>query len=312
MNMDFAQFLNAITKRGKIDLHSHSTASDGSFTPFEVYRLAQINRLCFFALSDHDTISGVEQLLKENITLIDYMTECDCTLSDLKKQFEEDKMQKKPLLIPSIELSVDFEGQNVHLLGYFSGADIKGLEPYLAKQQENRRIRNCKLIKRLQAIGLTIPDNYLENEQGNQSKGRVDIAKWLVKNQYCKDIKEAFENYLEEGKIAYIPREKTDLTEAAQAISDQNGFPVIAHPHQYGWCKDQKLATKKILALQEKMPIGIEVFHSAATLEQQNILRNIVLKYNLVMTAGSDFHGLNKVDHDLYTEQDLYLNHYKK
>ncbi len=312
MNMEFAQFLNALTLIGKIDLHSHSTASDGSLTPLEIYRLAQTNHLCFFSLADHDTLSGVEQLLQNNISLINYMHDYACSFHDLKKQFKENKMLKKPLLIPSVELSVDFEGQNVHLLGYFTGSDIKGLKPYLTKQRETRQKRNFKLIKRLQALGFAIPDNYLEMSQKGYSRGRVDIAKWLVKNQYSTNIADAFEHFLGDGKIAYIPREKADLTEAAQTIHAQNGFPVIAHPHQYGWCKDRDLATKKILTLQKTIPIGIEVFHSAATSEEQNMLKKIVLEHGLIMTAGSDFHGLNKMNHNLYTEQHLYLNHYKK
>ncbi len=311
LNHLLSNFLNTITHFGMIDLHCHSTASDGSDSPDNIYNLARNNKLLFFSLTDHDTMSGVEVLLKKNISIDNDFIQNDIIGKDLSGILDS-PLRPSPLFVPGVELSVFFEGQNVHLLGYFIGEDILKLKPFLETQRQARSERNMQMIERLHELGFDIPKDYLSSQKEGKSKGRVDVAKWLVQNGICKDISEAFNSFLGEGKPAYVPRKIIELEDAAKQIIKCNGVPVIAHPHLYGWCENEGLAYRKIHALQSAYAIGVEVFHSDATIENQKLLKSIALKLNVPITAGSDYHGINKKDHDLYSSHSKFTNFYKK
>ena len=312
MNIALGSFLNNLTKQGSIDLHVHSTASDGSFSPEEVFILAKENQLNCLALTDHDTNEGVLELMDNHVSLDQYMQDQQMNLWKLSKQIESQNLLKSPLIIPGIELNVEFEKQNVHLLAYFSGYQIKNLKSFLKLQRKNRFERNKKMINKLQELNILIPSNTLDPTFSEPVPGRVKTAKWLVKNDYVNSIQEAFDFYLGDNKAAYVPREKVKIEEALQVIDEANGFPVIAHPHQYGWCQSQELLNQKIQHLLKITQLGIEVFHSDASLEQQNLLWQCAEENNLFFTAGSDFHGANKEGHDMYTASDSPFNHYGK
>ena len=312
MNIALGSFLNNLTKQGSIDLHVHSTASDGSFSPEEVFILAKENQLNCLALTDHDTNEGVLELMDNHISLDQYMQDQQMNLWKLSKQIESQNLLKSPLIIPGIELNVEFEKQNVHLLAYFSGYQIKNLNNFLKLQRKNRFVRNKKMINKLHELNIPIPSNTLDPTFSEPVPGRVKTAKWLVKNDYVNSIQEAFDFYLGDNKAAYVPREKVKIEEALQVIDEANGFPVIAHPHQYGWCQSQELLNQKIQHLLKITQLGIEVFHSDASLEQQILLWQCAEENNLFFTAGSDFHGANKEGHDMYTASDSPFNHYGK
>lgn len=280
MNDKLGLFLSKISEIGGIDLHTHSTASDGSFSPKQVMQLAQTNQLQYIALTDHDTIQGCLELIEQYPVLEDYLAE---QYSDNKFLFNqhsngilltkqhktENHENHSPILIPGVELSVFFEYQEIHLLAYYTGQEIKKIEGFLEEQRVARDKRNLELIKRMRDLGIPIPKNELDPSPEQPVTGRVKVAKWLVANNYVNSIQQAFDDYLAEGKPAYVPRQRVKLEHALQLIDESNGFPVIAHPHQYGWCDDLILLTEKITKIANMANIGIEAFHSNANLEQQ-------------------------------------------
>ncbi|NLM19791.1 MAG: PHP domain-containing protein [Clostridiaceae bacterium] len=312
MNNKLGLFLSKITETGGIDLHVHSTASDGSYTPKQVMQLAQINQLKYIALTDHDTIQGCLELIGQYSVLEDFLPEQysdNRFLSNqnldgnclIKRHKTENHKNQNPILIPGVELSVVFEDQEIHLLAYYSGQSIKKIDDFLEKQRVIRGKRNLELIKRIHDLGIPIPKNELDPSPEQPVTGRVKVAKWLVANNYVNSIQQAFDDYLAEGKPAYVPRQGVELEYALQLIEQSNGFPVIAHPHQYGWCENQSLLIEKITKIANLANIGVEAFHSNASLKQQKMIFSLARKLNLPFTAGSDFHGSNKEDHQLYS-----------
>lgn len=303
MNYQLGLFLSKITKAGGIDLHTHSTASDGSYTPQQLMQLAQTNNLIFIALTDHDTIQGCLEIIGQYSVLEDFLNAARHSEKDLvAERYKIEKNTKQdPILIPGVELSVIFEDQEIHLLAYYSGQEIKQLDIFLEEQRVLRSIRNQELIQRIRDLGIPIPQNELNPSPEQPVTGRVKVAKWLVANNYVNSIQQAFDDYLAEGKPAYVPRRRVELEYALQLIEQSNGFPVIAHPHQYGWCKNHTLLTEKITKIMNLAKIGVEAFHSNANPEQQKMIFALAEKLNLPFTAGSDFHGINKEDHQLYS-----------
>ncbi|MGI6560475.1 MAG: PHP domain-containing protein [Saccharofermentanales bacterium] len=312
IHQELGLFLRDITDLGKIDLHSHSTASDSSTTPDEVMQLATTNQLNFIALTDHDTIDGITTIIDQYPTLEKFLQNSKKDYSWLLEQIKLDLLPDNPLLIPGVELSVIFENQEIHLLAYFSGQKIKNLNPFLEEQRTLRYQRNSRLIKRLHQLNIPIPEDELEPTSDQPVTGRVKTARWLLENEYVTSINQAFKEYLAEGKPAYVPRERVSLESALEIIAATEGFPVIAHPHQYGWCESKQLLAQKIEKLTSLSQIGIEVYHSDATLIQQKTLLNLAQELNLPYTAGSDFHGINKEKHELYSCHDNPDNFYGK
>ncbi|NLJ70092.1 MAG: PHP domain-containing protein [Clostridiaceae bacterium] len=323
MNNNLGFFLSKITEMGGIDLHAHSTASDGSYTPEQLLDLAKSNKLNFIALTDHDTIQGYQNIIEHFSTIDSYLAEYYCSAKQnilnqqnpyksqtfdfeagllwLAKQAKYGKLIDSPILIPGVELSVIFENQEIHLLAYYSGQEIELLDDFLEEQRVARYKRNLELIQRVNDLGFPIPENELDPSPEQPVTGRVKIAKWLVANNYVNSIQQAFNDYLAEGKPAYVPRQRVELEYALQLIDQSNGFPVIAHPHQYGWCDNHTLLTEKITKIANLANIGVEAFHSNASLEQQKMIFSLAEKLKLPFTAGSDFHGTNKEDHQLYS-----------
>ncbi|HHT24551.1 MAG TPA: PHP domain-containing protein [Clostridiaceae bacterium] len=312
MNNKLGLFLSKITEIGGIDLHTHSTASDGSYTPEQVMQLAQSNQLKYIALTDHDTIQGCLELIGQYPVLEDCLTEQNSENNYFLKHHSggnfltsqpktENSKNQYPILIPGVELSVIFEGQEIHLLAYYSGQEIKQLDSFLESQRITRNKRNQELIKRMHDLGIPIPKNELNPSPEQPVTGRIKVANWLVANNYVNSIQQAFDDYLAEGKPAYVPRQRVELEDALQLIHQSNGFPVIAHPHQYGWCDKQSLLTEKITKIANLANIGVEAFHSNADLRQQKMIFSLAEKLKLPFTAGSDFHGNNKKDHQLYS-----------
>lgn len=312
MNLILGNFLSQITKTCAVDLHTHSTASDGSYTAQEIYNLAKSNQLNYFSLTDHDTIAGNLYLLKRYPTVETYLNDANQDLDWLIKQSQNKTIQQQLLLIPGIEFSVSFEDQEVHLLAYYSGRDIEKLSGFMKTQRDARYKRNRKMLKRLNDLKIPIPLDELNPSPKQPVTGRVKVAKWLVANHYADSIAEAFVKFLAKGKSAYIPRKKFELSYVLELISQSNGFPCIAHPHQYKWTQSEEYLDKKIKKLSKLALIGVEVFHSNASLEEQKLMLKIANKYSLPYTAGSDFHGENKEEHEMYTASHKAENHFGK
>ena len=312
MNQKLGKFINDLTLLGGVDFHTHSTASDGSFLSDEVFQLAKINGLSCFALTDHDNNEGVLELLQKYSSIGSYMQKQNLNFSKLFKQIKREQITNTPLIVPGIELNVQFCSENIHILVYFSGNEIAKIEPFLKQQRQNRFKRNSKIIQKLNELKIPIPIDLLKPTPEEPTPGRVKVAKWLVDNGYSSTISEAFKIYLGTNKLAFVPRDNVSIGSALKLIKKMNGFPIIAHPHQYGWCENKNILRKKISDLLKIDTVGIEVFHSDASIEEQKLIKEIAFEKQIYISAGSDFHGANKEKHHLYKSNFSPDNYYGK
>ena len=244
---------------GRADLHIHTTASDGLFTPQEVLKWANIRRLSAISITDHDTVEAIEE-----------------TISAAGKYNIE--------VIPGVELSSDFNGEEIHILGYMIDYKSKHLLEELNKMKDSRFGRGEKMIQSLNNLGVGITFKQVEALAGNGLIGRPHIARAMISNGYVDNMKMAFEKYIGKGKPAYVERYKLSSENAIKLIKDVGGISVLAHP---GLMENKGLIGKLV-----EMGIrGIEVYHSK---HDDETVRNclIIAKHrNLLITGGSDCHG---------------------
>ncbi len=255
--------------RKLIDLHMHSTASDGTFTPSELVNLAIEKGLSAIALTDHDTAAGTEEFLK--------------TAKD--KGIEA---------IAGIEISSLFEGYpEIHVLGYFIEPENKEVMNKLAYLQDARRVRNIKLIERLKELGMELKWEELEKEANGKLIGRPHFAALMVKKGFVKDTNEAFSKYIGNNGVAFVPKEKLTTPEAVSFLFQNGIVPVLAHPTKIGMNTNDLIDF--IILLKKHGLQGIEVIHSEISEKESKKLLELAFRFNLVPTGGSDFHGDNKL-----------------
>jgi predicted metal-dependent phosphoesterase TrpH len=272
-----------------VDLHCHSTASDGTFSPESVVRLAKSNGLSALALTDHDTIGGIAAAAAEAASLgIDFL--------------------------PGIEISATFpQPGTLHILGYGVDPHSKILHDLTRGLIEARENRNPQIIARLNQLGIAITMAEVEAQalanaksassdetSSTQVIGRPHIAAVLLKKGYVSSIKNAFDRYLGQGGSAYFDKERLEPTRAFELIRQSGGIAVLAHPVQLRTENDGQL-DRVIKDLVDMGLAGLEVIHSdhdAAWVEKCSRLAD---RYNLLKTGGSDFHGSNKKDINLGT-----------
>ncbi|MDW8094643.1 MAG: PHP domain-containing protein [Caldimicrobium sp.] len=252
-----------------VDLHTHSTASDGTFSPRELIYLAKKEGLKALALTDHDTIKGLEEA------------------------YETAKEEELPFLC-GVEISVKFEGPgHFHLLGYFLTPKLEILDTMLKRLQEARKERNFKMIEKLKALGIDI--NFEELQAIAQGEiGRPHFAKLLLDKGVVKNLEEAFERYLRKGAAAYVPKALLTPEEAISLIEKAGGVPVLAHP--FTLKLDRKELSLYLSELKEMGLKGVEVFYSEHSREFTQFLQEKAKHLALLITGGSDFHGANKPD----------------
>jgi 3',5'-nucleoside bisphosphate phosphatase len=257
-----------------VDLHCHSTASDGTFAPADVVQLAVRSGLSALALTDHDTIGGVaEAAAAAELAGIDFL--------------------------PGIEISAEFPHPGtLHLLGYGVDPASESLQNLTATLLAGRDNRNPKIIEKLQQLGVAITMEEVENEAGGNVLGRPHIAAILMRKGYVSSIKQAFEKYLAPGGLAYFDKERLTPRRAIELIRESGGLPVLAHPFQLRTENDGQL-DRVVKDLVDLGLVGVEVFHSdhdAVWIEKCTSLAD---RYGLLKTGGSDFHGTNKKDIEL-------------
>ncbi len=251
----------------KIDLHIHTTASDGELTPVEVLKKYQAENFDIVAITDHDTVSGAKEVLNYNV-------------------------EKKLTVIPGIELGAKYIGGELHILGYNIDVFNKALNDVctLIKQDNVYRIRS--LIANLREYyGFKFSDSDIENLFTNKTNiRRPDIARLCVKYGYATTVKEAFDKYMEPIRSKTV-KKKIDLTprECIEYILKANGVPCIAHPISLQ--KDMDELESYLKELKSYGAMAIEVYHSKHSKEYANNLLKIAKKLNLLVSAGSDFHG---------------------
>lgn len=281
---DLAQAIEELTSQGGVDLHLHSTCSDGSEKPAEVARLMFKARLRAFALTDHDTTRGLEEALQV-----------------LTAEAEQHPQEPCPVFLPGTELSLNFEGQEVHLLGYFPTLSAAWqLRPFLRAQEVTRDKRNLLLIEAMQKQGMPIRFEDL-TRLAPHKPGRVHAALWLIENGYVKDTHEAFRRFLGPRGSCYVPRERVSLKEGIEQIHAAGGTAFMAHPHEYNWC-DMDILRRKLGAAKALGLDGVEAFHSDADDAQRRRLSLIACELRLARSGGSDWHGKNRAGRPYYTD----------
>ncbi|HHW56614.1 MAG TPA: PHP domain-containing protein [Clostridia bacterium] len=249
------------------DLHMHSKASDGTNSPLEVVRLAKDHDLNCIALTDHDTIDGLEEAIKASY---EYKIE----------------------VIPGIEFNCYYKDQEVHILGYFINYHDK---KFVEKLEEMKRLRNNRaraILKKLNNLGFDITIEDVLEFTSEKFIGRPHIARAMVKKNYVESVKEAFEKYIGVGAPAYVERYRITPFEAIEYILQNGGVSVLAHP---GLLQNDSI----IEELTYKGLVGIEVYHSKHTSEDVKKYLAEAKKYNLIITGGSDFHGVEVDGRDL-------------
>lgn len=250
-----------------IDLHTHTTFSDGTYTPKELITLAYKKNLKAIAITDHDTIDGI------------YYAEQ--TAKNLNIE-----------LVKGIEFSAAYKDTEIHILGYFLDITNKNLLKILKDLEKTRYERNLQIIKKLNDIGLDISLNYVKSTSGGGLITKAHFGMALIKKGYVKTMKDAFNIYLGKGKPAYVKRVLISHQEAIQAISNADGVSSLAHPMIYGI--SFKDLDKAIKDLKDAGLKSIECYYPSNTLKQTNFLLSLAKKYNLKITGGSDFHGNNR------------------
>jgi predicted metal-dependent phosphoesterase TrpH len=245
-----------------IDLHTHSTASDGIYSPTELLRRAKETGLRVLALTDHDTTGGLEEAAAAAATLdIDF--------------------------IPGIEINTDVGGGEVHVLGYFIDHHQPTFQSVLKVLRDARERRGQRMVELLNEQGIHIAwESVRENAQG--AVGRPHVAKALLEAGYVQTIGEAFDKYIGTGCPAYVPRYRLTPDDAVRLIASANGLPVIAHP----------VDLPGLEQLREWLPglcaagmVGLETYYGSYTPEQETALRALADEFHLIPTGGTDFHG---------------------
>jgi len=251
------------------DMHVHTTASDGTVSPAEVVELALKAGLSAIAITDHDTVSGI--------------AEAQITGSRLGID-----------IIPGIEISTDYRGHDVHMLGYFIDPDSPELEPVLSWAVNEKNLRNRKIAAALREAGFCIDLGDIESKHAGTVIGRPHIAAEMVAKGYASSVSECFERYLGEGCPFYVPRQRIEFAEAIKFIIRSGGKAVLAHPLQYKFSFSE---TEKMAALAKTHGcVGIEVYYTGYGESEIAFLLSLAEKYGLSPTGGSDFHGDNKPD----------------
>jgi len=247
-----------------IDLHAHSTASDGQYSPSELVYKAADAKISVLALTDHDTVSGhaeaKEAAEKAGITFV-----------------------------PGTELEIQWPTGEFHLLGLGINFPSKQLLDIIAYLQNERKARNEKIVNKMQADGVSVTLEQIEALNPGKTIGRPHIADFLIGQKIVKNRQMAFDKYLARGRPWYVPRAGAQLKEAVEAIVSSGGIPVIAHPLSLyvSWGKLEGVLTE----VYDTGVRGLEAWHPGARVVEAQRLEELARKIGFFITAGSDFHG---------------------
>lgn len=256
-----------------VDLHTHSTASDGSLTPREVVTLARERGLTAVALTDHDTTDGLPEAIQ---------TGADVGIE----------------VIPGIEISAAYPDGTMHILGYFIDFRQSFFMQGIKVLKQARAERNPRIVEKLNRLGLPLSMAQVRRFSGGDQIGRPHIAQALVAQGYVKDAQEAFDRYLRQGGPAYVAKFRLPPAEAIGLIRGAGGIPVLAHPFTLGLTS--LAALKRLLQqLQELGLAGLEVYYPEHSPALQADYLRLAQDLGLLVTGGSDFHGAVKPEIEL-------------
>lgn len=252
----------------RIDLHSHSTASDGSEAPERLPFLAKDAGLSAIALTDHDTVDGLESFLTA------------CNGAEIEG-------------VPGIEISSrwHFPGE-VHVLGYFVDPGDREFCQRLEFLQKARGDRNGEMIRKLQSLKIDVTLEEWQQAAGGEIVGRPHLAHLLIEKGVCRDLREAFGKYIGTDGVAFVPKEKLTTVEAVRFIREFSAAPVLAHP---GLLKlDTDVLRNFLIELKDNGLVGVECIHSDHNDKMTRKLLELSIRLELAPTGGSDFHGSHK------------------
>lgn len=255
-----------------IDLHTHSTASDGKLSPAELMRHAMAVGIEVIALTDHDTLSGLEEASGEAARIgIEF--------------------------IPGIEISAEYDPGTLHMLGYFVDPSDMGLIETLSWLRGGRDDRNHLILAKLAELGCPLEWDEVAALAGGESMGRPHIATAMVNRGYVSSFNEAFDRYLGKGAAAYTDRDKMTPEIAIERILSAGGLPVLAHPQTLSLTENE--LSRLLDRLSSLGLAGVEVYYYSHSDEETVLYRSLAGKYGLAITGGSDFHGPGMIETQL-------------
>lgn len=262
-----------------IDLHVHSCRSDGTMTPTELVDYAIAKGLSAFALTDHDTVIGIDEAL------------------DYAAKLRAEGTATVPEVIPGIELSTALDNKDVHIVGLYINYKSDAFKEYLKDFVDSRDRRNKLMCERLTNDGYEISFEEITSRFPDAVMTRAHVATFLVEKGYCKSKTEAFEKFIGDRCPYYIPRERISPEEGVEIILKAGGIPVLAHPILYR-LSDSRLE-ELVKSLKSHGLVGIEAVYSTYSPSEERQIRKLADKYDLRLSGGSDFHGSNKDNIDL-------------
>ncbi|OGC04819.1 hypothetical protein A2276_02510 [candidate division WOR-1 bacterium RIFOXYA12_FULL_43_27] len=243
------------------DLHVHSTYSDGTESPETVVFHAKNAGLKTIALTDHDTVDGIPEALAAG-----------------KKMGLE--------VIPGVEFSTEAQKAEIHILGYFINCDDSNMLDLLKKVQNDRKDRICRICEKMIPLGVSLDPEKVFKKAGNEAPGRPHVARTMVEEGLVASFNEAFDRFLDFRSPAFVPHYKLEPQESIKMIKKAGGVPVFAHPNISG--SDTLIEDFVKAGLR-----GIEAYYPHYYEGTVNKYLEFAKKYNLIVTGGSDYHGIN-------------------
>jgi predicted metal-dependent phosphoesterase TrpH len=246
----------------KVDLHVHTTASDGRLTPEEIVQRAAEQGLAYVAITDHDTVAGIERALRAGAAFPNLT------------------------LIPGLEINTDTPTGEVHVLGYFIDYKNRKLESSLNRLRHSREVRARKIVDNLSGMGIDVSWERVIELAGGGSVGRPHIAQAMFEGGHIPSLQEAFIKYIGRHGPAYAERERLSPEEAVKLVVMAGGLPVLAHPEDVDELDSFLTALKKVGL------VGMETYYNGYHRDTIEKLVKTAERYGLITTGGSDFHGL--------------------
>ena len=255
-----------------IDLHTHSTFSDGTFTPLQLVKYAEEKGLKAFAITDHDTTEGIK---------------------------EAKSIETNVEVISGVEISTRYDKKEIHIVGLYVNENDADLNKQLKYYREKRVTRNFEILEKLNSLGVDITIDDVKESCTGDVISRAHIAKALVSKGFVGSYTEAFDRYLGDNKCAYVPRETLNYEESMELITKAGGVPVFSHPLLYKM-SDTNLENMMV-KLRQKGLKAVEVYYSTHSNSDTQHVMAMANRVGLIYSGGSDFHGATKPKIDMGT-----------
>ncbi len=265
-----------------IDLHMHSLYSDGTFSVPELVKRSKEKGIKILSLTDHDTVEGLSETAEE------------CIENNIK-------------FINGIEISTEYNGKEVHILGYFIDEKDKSLIEFSDEMKQARINRNEKAIKILNNHGIKITKEDTFREAEGSIISRTHLARALITKGYVKDVKEAFDKYLGSNGLAYVPKSNLNPLDGINVIKKSGGLAFLAHPKLIGLEEEDFIRLVK--DMKDNGLDGIETYYSLFSKDDMKYFEKTAEDFSLIRSAGSDFHGGNRKGVDIgdnYAPKELF------